>query len=146
MKHQFCMIIIHDNIKYSGKANTDTYSEIIQLIIKDYMIFKDYIPNSVCFKNFLNVKRCSNWPEWEIGHDYSNCEDRCFSNISIMNNIIFINNIIESKVINSKIRITNQKVITPEFIEFINRRFLLKHICNKYKVPKDIHQHLMGFF
>jgi hypothetical protein len=110
------------------------------------MIFKDYIPNSVCFKNFLNVKRCSNWPEWEIGHDYSKCEDRYYANISIMNNIIFIDNTIESKVINSKIRITNQKVITPEFIEFINRRFLLKHICNKYKVPKDLHQHLMGFF
>lgn len=145
MAHQFCMIIKHEGIEYSGKANTDTYSEIIRLIIDDYMIFKEYIPNSLCLKNFLNVERCGNWPEWKIGHDYIACNDKYFSNILIMNNIIFVKNVHDSKVENnSKTIIKNPK--NQKFIDFINRRFLLKSICKKYNLPKDIQNYLVNFF
>jgi hypothetical protein len=116
--------------------------EAIRLIIDEFMIYKDYIKN---MRIFLNVDRSKKanfdfWPKWK------SAEPIIFG----LHQIYWIN-ITTDKIsvhrnvpILYEVKITKQK--NQQFIEFINRRFLLKHICNKYNLPKDLHQHLMGFF
>lgn len=110
---------------------------IIKLIIDEYIIYRKYIKN---FENFLNVDR-QHWPKW---NEHKN------KGLIWVDEVVYIEinkDIIEvyenDKIIYDK---KIQKVITPEFIEFINRRFLLEHICNKYNVPKDIQNYLIKNF
>lgn len=132
-----CVVVNYRNEQYSCMVGDD---KNIELIIKDYITYKNYIPTSLNFLNFLNMKRNDNSPTWIIGHD-RDCNNKRGIDIFIKQNTIDILSINQK---DKQIEITNQK--NPEFIEFINRRFLLKHICNKYNLPKDLHQHLMGFF
>jgi hypothetical protein len=133
-----CVIVNCWEKQYSCQVGND-YEEIIDLIIEEYIIFKDYISTSLNFVKFLNMKRNDNWPTWIIGHDYE-CNINRGIDIFIEQKIIYVYIYPGRKII--KI----QKVITQQFIEFINRRFLLKHICNKYNVPKDIQNYLIKNF
>ena len=133
-----CVIVNCWEKQYSCQVGND-YEEIIDLIIEEYMIVKDYISTSLNFVKFLNMKRNDNWPTWIIGHD-DECNINRGIDIFIEQKIIYVYTYPDRK----KIKIKNPR--NQQFIEFINRRFLLKHICNKYNLPKDLHQHLMGFF
>ncbi len=117
---------------------------IIQLIIDEYIIYRKYIKK---FENFLNADRGTiingKWPKWKEnkseGFVWVDEEEIVY--VEINNDTIEVYE-------NDKI-IFHKKIINPrnqKFIEFVNRRFLLKHICNKYNVPKDIHLHLINFF
>lgn len=130
-----CFIVYCCGKKYSCRVDND-YEKIIDLIIEEYMIYKDYIKDMLAF---LNMKRNDNWPTWIIGHD-----NKCNINIGI-------DFVIEQKRIyvyiypGSKIiRIQNPR--NAKFTDFINRRFLLKNICEKYNLPKDLHAYLVNFF
>ena len=138
-----CIIVQLENEKYSCEEVDGYESKIVRLVINEYMIYKDYIKN---LHNFLNTKRNDNWPTWIIGHVINCANDNGYC-VKINKYSIDIG--YNSTRINT-IKITNprnpQNPQNNKFIEFINRRFLLKHICNKYNVPKDIHLHLINFF
>jgi hypothetical protein len=130
-----CIVVSVGENKYSCQINDD-YNGIIQLIkliIKEYINYKDYIKD---FLSFLNAIKNG----WIIGHSRF-----CISNLGYTIHIRKSKvNVYGSNNMSEEYKI--QKVITPEFIEFINRRFLLKYICDKYDVPKDIQNYLVNFF
>ncbi len=137
-------------VKYRGKkyicGERDGFEnwceKAIKLIIDEFIIYKDYIKNIL---NFLNIDRSKNvnadfWPKWKlVKYTFFNADQFYIIDIHIDNITVH-----QAFGVTKQVKI--QKVITPEFIEFINRRFLLKHICKKHNLPKDLHQHLINFF
>ena len=145
MDYYTCVVVEYIGKKYvcyERDGFENWCEEAIKLIIDEFMIYKDYIKNML---NFLNIDRSKNfgtgfWPKWILGNDARYNADRYYF-IDII-----IDNIIVHQVFGVTELIKIQKVITPQFIDFVNRRFLLKHICKKHNLPKDLHQHLINFF
>ncbi len=126
---------VADHLKYCA--------DIIDLIIKDYMLYKDYIKDMLAF---LNIERKDDWIKWKTDIDsFHNLSFHISKHINIDDEKIVVVHGQGIKIIDDiVIKITNPK--NQQFIDFINRRFLLKHICNKYNLPKDLHTYLVNFF
>lgn len=132
---RICIIVNYNDKKYSCEVEDD---KIIALLFDEYMIYKNYIKD---FLNFLNMRRNDNWPTWVNGHDNMKCCAKIAVDVFINQNKIIV---FASYEKNKRIKITNPR--NDKFIEFINRRFLLKSICDKYNLPKDLHQYLTKYF
>lgn len=143
MGYYTCVILLYRGEKYfcCHRDGFENWCEkAIRLIIDEFMVYKDYIKNML---QFLNIDRSKNvdadfWPKWD---NYGNFESDQFYWIDITTDKIYVDRN-GDLLYNIKI----EKIITPEFIEFINRRYLLKSICKKYNLPKDIHAYLINFF
>lgn len=137
-RSRVCIIVHYNDKKYSCEVEDD---KIIKLLFDEYMIYmidKNYIKD---FLKFLNMKRNDNWPTWIIGHNSMKCyAKRAIDAFINQYKIIVYVSYEKDKII----KITNQR--NQKFIDFINRRFLLKSICKKYNMPKDIHMYLTNFF
>ena len=125
--------------------DTNYCDDYIDLIILDYMIYKDYIKDMLAFLNREKEKERSD-QGWTISCPlYNVFTPNCvYKEITISDEKIVIRSKLVFRPIAEVLEI--EKVVTPEFIEFINRRFLLQHICNKYNLPKDLHAYLINFF
>jgi hypothetical protein len=118
------------------------YKNVISVLISEFCIYKDYIVN---MKKFLNIDRSKSinapfWPNWENKLlDYGGCDD-CI-HINILSKDIIMSGVSLNPITRPII-----KKVTPEFHNFINRRFLLPQICKKFNIPKDIHNYLLNLF
>lgn len=139
---------VHLTVYYRGKSyyyytrNIDDHDKycayVIDLIIRDYIIYKDYIKDMLAFLNRGNeiwTTLCN----FYIDSRYCMSKDITIDDEKIV--------ITECTVLRPKVEVIKiKKQKNPQFIDFINRRFLLPHICEKYYVPKDIQQYLINFF
>jgi hypothetical protein len=112
----------------------------IDLMLQDFCIYKDYIVNML---NYLN-------------NDMFNCLGKWYNKKYEWGPTDIRINITDKKIIIKKtpeywselphVVIPIIKKVTPEFHNFINRRFLLPQICKKFNIPKDIHNYLLNLF
>jgi hypothetical protein len=131
-KGKKCSHITKNGLEYD-------FDDIIKNIIPDICLYKDYIVN---MSNFLNRNNYMKF--WDVGDTWGD--------------LLICVDITEIEIIITKVSgryhaakgltkiIPIIKKVTPEFHNFINRRFLLPQICKKFNIPKDIHNYLLNLF
>lgn len=135
-------VIKKDNYYYytCDRDGFENYvDENIQKLFNDYVLYKSYITDLLKFLNIDRTDEKSKWPQWKkINLNLNLAGDNVYF-ISLDNMYVNRFDICDGPDIEfiTDINLNDLKK-SEKFTEFLNRKFHLNAIWEKYKVSKDL--------
>lgn len=111
-------------------------------LAQDLLLYRDYIKNMLAFLNIDRSDKDNFWPKWSTHyHRYNYMGDNVYC-IFLLDDSVKVNNIGTNP---SRYYLVKSRK-SPDFVRFLNTRFMCDKIWQKYKLPKDMINYIQENF